>query len=89
RSPDRTRRALVNHYCNARSYTTWDGGNKNHILARGNTHLEFAKPMFGTPCAALDPKPSLSDRGAVPTMMMADEDGMMGAQEPALVEHED
>jgi ectoine hydroxylase-related dioxygenase (phytanoyl-CoA dioxygenase family) len=89
RTVDRTRRSLVNHYCNARSYTTWDGGNKNHILARGNTHLEFAKPKFGTPCAALDPKPSLSDRGAVPTMMMASEDGMMGAQEPALVDHED
>lgn len=24
-----------------------------HILARGDTHLPFAKPRFGTPCAAL------------------------------------
>ncbi|MEZ0327448.1 MAG: phytanoyl-CoA dioxygenase family protein [Fimbriimonas sp.] len=89
RTEDRMRRSLVSHYCNARSYTTWDGGNKNHILARGNTHLPFALPKFGTPCAALDPKPSMSDRGAVPTMMMASEDGMMGAQEPGLEEHED
>ncbi len=86
---DRMRRSFVNHYCNARSYTTWDEGNKNLILARGNTHMPFALPKFGTPCAALDPQPSLSDRGGVPTMMMAEEDGTMGAQEPALVEHED
>ena len=26
-----------------------------HILARGDTHLPFAKPRFGTPCAALLP----------------------------------
>jgi phytanoyl-CoA hydroxylase len=78
----------VNHYCNARSFTTWDGGNEKHILARGNTHMPYAKPLFGTPCAALDPKPSLSDRGAVPTMMMASEDGTMEAQEPGLEEHD-
>lgn len=29
--------------------------NGNHILARGDTHLHFAKPRFGTPCAALCP----------------------------------
>jgi phytanoyl-CoA hydroxylase len=27
--------------------------NGSHILARGDTHLPFAKPRFGTPCAAL------------------------------------
>ncbi len=27
--------------------------NGSHILARGDTHLPFAKPKFGTPCAAL------------------------------------
>lgn len=27
--------------------------NGSHILARGNTHLPFAKPRFGTTCAAL------------------------------------
>jgi hypothetical protein len=29
------------------------GTNGSHILARGDTHLPFAKPRFGTPCAAL------------------------------------
>jgi len=90
RSADRFRRSFVNHYCNARSFTTWGGGNKELILARGNTHLEFASPRFGTPCAALDPdRSSVSDSGAVPTMMMATPDGMMGEQVPALEDHED
>ncbi|HJP83216.1 MAG TPA: phytanoyl-CoA dioxygenase family protein [Fimbriimonadaceae bacterium] len=88
KTSDRSRRAFVNHYCNARSFTSWGGGNQNHILARGNTHLEFAKPKFGTPCAALDPQPSLSDRGAVPTMMMATPEGDMAPQEPALADHD-
>ena len=88
KTTDRFRRAFVNHYCNARSYMTWGGGNQAHILARGNTHMPYAQPRFGTPCAALDPQPSLSDRGAVPTMMMATEDGME-ALEPGLAEHED
>lgn len=30
--------------------------NGSHILARGDTHLPFATPRFGTPCAALLPK---------------------------------
>lgn len=89
KTTDRTRKSFVNHYCNARSYTTWGGGNECHILARGNTHMPYAQPKFGTPCAALDPKPSLSDRGAVPTMMMATPDGMMGAQPPGEEEHQD
>lgn len=29
------------------------GTNGSHILARGDTHLSFALPRFGTPCAAL------------------------------------
>jgi phytanoyl-CoA hydroxylase len=29
--------------------------NASHILARGDTHLPFAQPRFGTPCAALLP----------------------------------
>lgn len=28
--------------------------NASHILARGDTHLPYAKPRFGTPCAALE-----------------------------------
>jgi len=29
--------------------------NGSHILARGDTHLPFAQPRFGTPCAATMP----------------------------------
>jgi ectoine hydroxylase-related dioxygenase (phytanoyl-CoA dioxygenase family) len=29
--------------------------NRYHILARGDTHLPFAQPKFGTPCAATTP----------------------------------
>jgi phytanoyl-CoA hydroxylase len=28
--------------------------NGSHILARGDTHLPYARPLFGTPCAALE-----------------------------------
>ena len=86
RTTDRFRRSFVNHYCNARSFTTW-GGDEN-ILARGNTHMKFALPRFGTPCAALDPKPSASDFGAVPEMMMATPEGDMGAQVPNQEPHD-
>jgi phytanoyl-CoA hydroxylase len=54
RSPTRSRRAFVAHYCNARSYVPWDdeplapgeSGNARHILARGGTHLPHARPRF-------------------------------------------
>lgn len=64
---ERYRRSFVGHYCNARSFTQWgywEGtvkdpatgmANASHILARGDTHLPFATPPFGTPCAALLP----------------------------------
>ncbi len=60
RSASRWRRAFVCHYCNARSWVPWNHGapyegeaaNDLHILARGTTHLPFAQPQFGTPCAA-------------------------------------
>ena len=60
RSTSRWRRAFVCHYCNARSWVPWNHGapwegeaaNYMHILARGETHLPFAQPAFGTPCAA-------------------------------------
>ncbi len=53
RSADRSRRAFVAHYCNARSFVPWDDeplsagemGNGRHILARGTTHLP-ARPQF-------------------------------------------
>jgi ectoine hydroxylase-related dioxygenase (phytanoyl-CoA dioxygenase family) len=61
---DRPRRSFVGHYCNARSRVPWNHGipypgekegsaaNHVHILARGTTHLDYAQPRFGTPCAA-------------------------------------
>jgi ectoine hydroxylase-related dioxygenase (phytanoyl-CoA dioxygenase family) len=66
-STNRFRRSFVTHYCNARSFIQWgtqpEAGyvgdpetgmaNQCSILARGDTHLPFAKPKFGTPCAAL------------------------------------
>lgn len=62
RTGDRWRRAFVSHYCNARSWVPWnhgapfegDAANNLHILARGRTHMPFATPRFGTPCAALE-----------------------------------
>ncbi|MBI4552875.1 MAG: phytanoyl-CoA dioxygenase family protein [Candidatus Latescibacteria bacterium] len=76
RSQTRFRRAFVGHYCNARSWVPWNHGmpfegpsaNYLHILARGNTHLPYAKPKFGTPCAALNPRPVTA--GTPPPMMM-------------------
>ena len=54
--------------------------NGSHILARGDTHLPFARPRFGTPCAALlspDQRREQSEHAA--TMMMGDMDsGLMG-----------
>jgi phytanoyl-CoA hydroxylase len=55
RSATRSRRAFVAHYCNARSSVPWDDeplddgeiANDRHILARGSTHLPFARPRFG------------------------------------------
>ena len=59
----RSRRAFVSHYCSARSRVPWNHGipyegaaaNQEHILARGATHLPYAQPKFGTPCAANAP----------------------------------
>ncbi len=60
RSPTRSRRSFVAHYCNARSSVPWDDeplrgeemANARHILAGGQSHLPYAQPRFGTPCAA-------------------------------------
>ncbi|HYJ13731.1 MAG TPA: phytanoyl-CoA dioxygenase family protein [Thermomicrobiales bacterium] len=89
---DRFRRSFVGHYCNARSFTQWNDGdgsdsdpvtlmaNQRHILARGDTHLPFAKPRFGTPCAALLPAEDRRRESEFAAMMMGDMDtGMMGA----------
>jgi hypothetical protein len=79
----RSRRAFVGHYCNARSWVPWNHGqpwegeaaNYLHILARGATHLPYAQPLFGTPCAANRPRPAATP--ARPSSMMPGADGMM------------
>ena len=103
RSPDRSRRAFVSHYANARSFTMWGGPdrqrqtNDRQILARGWTHLPFGQPRFGTPCAANGPPPDAAQRGdePMPMALMADGDEMQAAaqqpqrNDPALMrEHE-
>ena len=80
RSATRSRRALVNHYANARSFTEWGGGNAGQILARGGTHLQYATPKFGTPCAANHPEVSRANV-ASPSMMMGMPDGTVKAVE--------
>jgi ectoine hydroxylase-related dioxygenase (phytanoyl-CoA dioxygenase family) len=86
---DRFRRSFVGHYCHARSFTQWgpDGAvdpetgmsNGSHILARGDTHLPFAQPRFGTPCAATLAPEARRRHGEVASMPMGDmDDGMMG-----------
>jgi hypothetical protein len=63
-SKSQSRRSFVGHYCNARSLVPWnhgmpyesDSANYLHILARGTTHLPYAQPRFGTPCAANQPE---------------------------------
>jgi hypothetical protein len=63
-SKTQARRSFVGHFCNARSLVPWnhgapyegDSANYQHILARGATHLPYAQPRFGTPCAANQPE---------------------------------
>lgn len=82
KSKQRFRRAYVLHYCNARSWVPWNHGNPfegdcanaHHILARGWTHLPFAKPLFDTP-VDVGPPPT----GAGADRMMGMEDGAMEA----------
>lgn len=98
---DRFRRSFVGHYCNARSFTQWGGDdevevdpvtgstNGHHILARGDTHLAFAQPRFGTWCAALMSPEERKRASEYAAMMMGDMDtGMMGATDadPTLVD---
>lgn len=75
---DRFRRSYVTHYCNARSWVPWEGGNANHILARGRTHLPYAVPKFGTPVdLTLEPE-GRTDQGSKAVAMP---DGEMGRME--------
>lgn len=77
KSKDRLRRSFVAHYCNARSAVPWNHGqpwegelaNYLHILARGTTHLPYAQPTFGTPCAANTPAPVQEHRFRAMSMM--------------------
>jgi phytanoyl-CoA hydroxylase len=100
---DRTRRAFVGHYCNARSFTQWgadvDGrqdwandphraptvdaatgmSNGSHILARGDTHLPYATPRFGTPCAATQSPEERKRQSEYAMRMIADmNNGLLG-----------
>lgn len=83
-SPTRTRRAFVGHYCNARSWVPWNHGapfegeaaNYLHILARGTTHLPYAQPRFGTPCAANQP-PGTKTTPIRPKSMMGNKNDQM------------
>src|SRR5690606_4204849 len=96
---DRFRRALVGHYCNARSFTQWGAdapvdpetgmSNGSHILPRGDARLPSATPRFGTPCAALLPPEERRREAAIAEMMMGNMDsGLMGAEEadPTLID---
>ncbi len=84
---DMPRRAYVGHYCNARSFVPWnageafegESGNYLHILARGSTHLPYAQPQFGTPCAANAPRPVGEANEARPKSIMGMEDGLLSA----------
>ena len=56
--------------------------NGSHILARGDTHLPFARPRFGTPCAALlSPEERRKQSEYAATMMGDMDSGMMGEME--------
>ncbi|HEX5324776.1 MAG TPA: phytanoyl-CoA dioxygenase family protein [Capsulimonadaceae bacterium] len=53
--------------------------NGSHILARGDTHLPFARPRFGTPCAALLSPEERRRQSSEAAAMMGDmESGLMG-----------
>jgi ectoine hydroxylase-related dioxygenase (phytanoyl-CoA dioxygenase family) len=93
-SKNRFRRSFVGHYSNARGYTDWGAKHDNlpkggydpatgstnaaHILARGDTHLPFAKPRFGTPCAALIPDNIRKQHRRAGFSMMGKASGDMG-----------
>ena len=84
---DRYRRSFVSHYANARSFTQWGGGgdspddsgmtNFAHILARGDTHLPFGKPRYGTPCDALLSKKERGEHNSHALAAMAGAGDMM------------
>lgn len=64
--------------------------NGSHILARGDTHLPFALPKFGTPCAAYLPQEERAKRWEYAARMIAETgNGLMGcAIADPTVEHD-
>ena len=77
RTGTRFRRAFVGHYCNARSWVPWnhgaefDGPTANHLTSSpGQFPLPYARPKFGTPCDALNPRETAG--GVRPARMMGD-----------------
>lgn len=102
---DRFRRSFVSHYCNARSFTQWGHdsaqgvaldpvtgmANGCHILARGDTHLPFASPRFGTDCAALQtPEARRQDSAYAAHVIASMNNGLMGcAIADPTVDHDD
>lgn len=88
RSQARSRRSFVGHYCNARSWIPWGGGNEKHILARGSTHLPYAQPVCGTPCAANQPV-RVPEVPHITRSPMGDENGYMILTPHSQAEHED
>jgi hypothetical protein len=98
RSKTQSRRSFVGHYCNARSLVPWnhgapyegDSANYLHILGRGTTHLPYAQPRFGTPCAANQPKLYGPRAPRTKTMsMMPGSNGLMILTAHAENDHED
>ncbi|MDQ3812461.1 MAG: phytanoyl-CoA dioxygenase family protein [Armatimonadota bacterium] len=65
--------------------------NGSHILARGDSHLPFARPRFGTPCAALLSPEERRRQSEYAQAAMADMDSGMMSMEVAdpNVEHDD
>ncbi len=53
--------------------------NASHILARGDSHLPFAEPRFGTPCAAVqDAADRRRDAAYAARMIASLNDGLLG-----------
>ena len=66
------------YFCEAKDEKT-GMTNGSHILARGDTHLPYAKPRFGTPCAALQSKEQRQHESLAAMRMIADmNNGLMG-----------
>src|SRR5213079_1642827 len=66
--------------------------NGSHILARGDTHLPYAAPRFGTPCAALLSREERKKNSDYAMRMMADmNNGLLGCAiaDPTMKDHDE